>query len=236
MLERFIDLFGTAQIEWLSADREFIGREWWAYLQAKGIVFYIRIRHHLHIEREGKKLMHASHLFKRLVVGQAWLYPKAVIIGGVVVYLTAKKIPTQHDRWEWLIVASNQAAPDAFEQYAQRWQIETMFKALKTNGFNFEDTHIKHDERLDQLMMVLALTFVWAYKMGIYKHTHLKAITKKAHGRMAHSCSTMAWICSSKSFAIPTTLLMKWFLSSDFSATNPLLTNSSFCRVLRPIF
>ena len=187
LLERFIDLFGTAQIEWLSADREFIGREWWAYLQAKGIVFYIRIRHHLHIEREGKKLMHASHLFKRLVVGQAWLYPKAVIIGGVVVYLTAKKIPTQHDRWEWLIVASNQAAPDAFEQYAQRWQIETMFKALKTNGFNFEDTHIKHDERLDQLMMVLALTFVWAYKMGIYKHTHLKAITKKAHGRMAHS-------------------------------------------------
>ena len=39
LLERFIDLSGTAQIEWLSADREFIGREWWAICKLRVLSF-----------------------------------------------------------------------------------------------------------------------------------------------------------------------------------------------------
>jgi IS4 transposase len=34
------------------------------------------------------------------------------------------------------------------EYYKQGWQIETLFRALKSSGFNREDTHIIDLERL----------------------------------------------------------------------------------------
>ena len=40
---------------------------------------------------------------------------------------------------ELLIVVTNDAPEEALAIYAQRWQIETLFAALKTRGFNLED-------------------------------------------------------------------------------------------------
>lgn len=42
-----------------------------------------------------------------------------------------------------------------------------MIKAFKTAGFNTEQTQFTGYERLDKLLMLIALTFVWAYKVGI---------------------------------------------------------------------
>ena len=32
---------------------------------------------------------------------------------------------------------------DAVATYRQRWQIETCFRAMKSSGFNIEDTHLR---------------------------------------------------------------------------------------------
>ncbi|MBQ8265390.1 MAG: transposase [Bacteroides sp.] len=35
--------------------------------------------------------------------------------------------------------------------YKERWQIETAFKAMKTSGFNIEDTHLTDIDRIERL-------------------------------------------------------------------------------------
>ena len=44
MLESFIEIFGVEKIASLTADREFIGEEWFSWLKEKGIPFVIRLK------------------------------------------------------------------------------------------------------------------------------------------------------------------------------------------------
>lgn len=50
--------------------------------------------------------------------------------------------------------------------YKQRWTIENLFAALKTRGFNFEDSHITNAARLENLLGVLCLAAFWAVQLG----------------------------------------------------------------------
>ena len=50
--------------------------------------------------------------------------------------------------------------------YSQRWEIETMFRAFKSAGFDCEATHISDDLRLDTLMQVVSIAFCLAYQVG----------------------------------------------------------------------
>ena len=62
-----------------------------------------------------------------------------------------------------------------------------MFKAFKTNGFNLEDTHLREIERIDKLIALVSIAFIWAYKVGLNKHLKEKSIPIKKHGRRAYS-------------------------------------------------
>ena len=68
--------------------------------------------------------------------------------------------------------------------YKERWQIESAFKALKTSGFNIEDTHLTDIERVSKLLSLVLIAFAWVYRAGIYLDT-LKPIKIKKHGRRA---------------------------------------------------
>jgi len=42
-----------------------------------------------------------------------------------------------------------------------------LFGALKSRGFNLEDTHLKEPERLTRLLALLAIAFTWQGKRVI---------------------------------------------------------------------
>ncbi|MEY4540280.1 MAG: hypothetical protein RLZZ306_2037, partial [Bacteroidota bacterium] len=69
---------------------------------------------------------------------------------------------------------------------AKRWTIECFFKAIKTAGFNLEDTHLKDQQRLEKLLAVIAIAFVWVYLIGEYENQQ-KPISILAHNRRAFS-------------------------------------------------
>lgn len=50
--------------------------------------------------------------------------------------------------------------------YAERWGIEVLFGCCKQRGFNFEDTHLTKLERIDTLIYLLGIAFIWAFKPG----------------------------------------------------------------------
>ena len=88
---------------------------------------------------------------------------------------------------EYIIVVTNRNPKAALSSYAKRWQIECLFKALKSSGFDFEATHLKHLERISTLLAVVTLAFLWALKVGEFVHRQLKPVRMKSHGRKQKS-------------------------------------------------
>ena len=86
-----------------------------------------------------------------------------------------------------LILVSFSRPDQALEQYRMRWQVETLFRGLKSSGFNIEDTHVVALERLEKLMLLVMIAFVWCYRIGDFIDTHLRPIKIKKHGRRAVS-------------------------------------------------
>jgi hypothetical protein len=80
-----------------------------------------------------------------------------------------------------LILVSPEFCHDPAAQYQKRWGIETLFGALKSRGFNLEQTHLKDLERLSRLLALLALAFTWAFIVGQWQ-VSVKELKLKKHG------------------------------------------------------
>ncbi|MCC8397905.1 MAG: hypothetical protein LN569_01060 [Rickettsia endosymbiont of Labidopullus appendiculatus] len=87
---------------------------------------------------------------------------------------------------ELAVLIHNDDINNPAEIYAQRWQIETMFKAFKSAGFNCEAPHITDDLRLDTLMQVMSIAFCLAYQTGEIVVVDKPIIIKK-HGYRQNS-------------------------------------------------
>ena len=71
--------------------------------------------------------------------------------------------------------------------YKKRREIETAFKAMKSSGFNIEDTHMSDMERIARLVAMVCMALVWAYLVGEHKDINIKPIRILKHGRKAKS-------------------------------------------------
>jgi hypothetical protein len=187
LINRFICLFGTHSIENVLADREFIGDDWIADLIAMKIRFYFRIKENMRVNVPRAGMRKVLWLFNSLPLHGALHYRKIVQLGKQWVYLSGVKTIGRDGGIEFVIIATYSFDPLTLTKYKDRWQIETMFKALKTSGFNLEDTHLIDLNRISKLLCLLCIAFVWAYLAGIYKHQNIKEIKIKKHGRKAFS-------------------------------------------------
>lgn len=187
LINRFIQLFGKDVIDCIVADREFVGEKWLEYLNFNNIRYYIRIRNNFKVFLPHKnKEEKASHLFNNLKINQFKFYPKIVRINGQLCYLSGCKLINNGGKPDFLIIVSYNKPECAQNDYKKRWQIEMCFKAMKTSGFDIEKTHLQDIDRLEKLILLVIIAFVWCYKVGIYLHS-LKPIKIKKHGRKAKS-------------------------------------------------
>ena len=187
LVQDFIDHFGKDRIDCLLADREFVGHRWLNFLNENKIRYFIRIRNNFKIYCPRKqKEIKAKHLFHNLKVGELRHYSKIVEMNGEYCYLSGIKT-IRDGKLDFCIIVSFNKPEEALEYYAKRWQIETLFRGLKSSGFNLEDTHVKQHDRLEKLIMLVMIAFVWCYKIGDFIDSQIKAIRIKKHGRRAIS-------------------------------------------------
>jgi len=99
--------------------------------------------------------------------------------------LSASKIKNKEGKPEFQIVISFCKPEIAQKTYKDRWQIETAFRAMKTSGFNLEDTHLTDIERIEKLVAIVTIVFFCAYLIGIYLLENHKPIRILNNGRMA---------------------------------------------------
>ena len=187
LVERFIRLFGKDAIDCIVADREFVGETWLSYLNFNNIRYYIRIRNNFKVFVPHKnKEIKASHLFNRFKINQFEYYNKIVRVNGQLCYLSGCKLNNREGKLDFLIIVSFNKPDKAMQAYEKRWQIEMCFRALKTSGFDIEKTHLSDLERIEKLVLLIIVAFVWCYKVGIYCN-NIKPIPIKKHGRKAKS-------------------------------------------------
>jgi len=187
LINRFLRLFGKEVIESIVADREFVGEQWLEFLNRNSIRYYIRIRNNFKVFIPHKdKEIKASHLFNRFKPNEFVHYNKIVRVNGQLCYLSGCKLNSSNGKQDFLIIVSFNKPEKAQQDYKQRWQIEMCFKAMKSSGFDIEKTHLQDILRIEKLILLVMIAFVWCYKIGIHLH-QINPINIKKHGRKAKS-------------------------------------------------
>jgi hypothetical protein len=182
LLKHFLCEFGHERIQCLTADREFIGTEWVKFLKRQRIRFRIRIKRNTLVSNpSASSEINAFRFFQNCRIGEARLLPQPRRVWGMTVHVVGMRIKN-----EYLILITNEAPDTALDDYAQRWEIETLFGCLKSRGFNFEDTHLTSLERISKLLSVLTMALCWSLRIGEWLHAK-KPIAIKKHGRRAQS-------------------------------------------------
>jgi transposase len=120
-------------------------------------------------------------------MGEFKHYPKIVYINNAACYISASVIKSKTGKPEFQFLISFNNPSKSKECYKKRWQIETMFKALKSSGFNIEKTHLQQIERIEKLVALVFIAFVWCYKVGIYIDQNEIKVKIKKHGYRAKS-------------------------------------------------
>lgn len=183
LVDRFVRHFGKDCLAGLLCDREFVGKDWFAYLKSSGIPFYIRIKSNAVTTNSRGQVASVWTLFLDLKHREERVLRGARKVYGVDVFLVGVRC----DNGEQLIVATHEEDSEAITIYRLRWEVETLFSCLKGRGFRFEDTHITDPQRIQKLVAVLAIAFAWAHRVGEWRHEHQCRIKVKKHGRMAMS-------------------------------------------------
>ncbi|MEN8365751.1 IS4-like element ISAba1 family transposase [Acinetobacter baumannii] len=183
LIQRFIAIFGKDRIVNVFADREFIGEQWFTWLIEQDINFCIRVKKNFIVTNHLGKNHKISDLFRHLKVGQIECRKRRILVGRVKLYISALQL----ENGELLLVVSPQFNANAIQDYALRWEIETLFSCLKGRGFNLENTRLTDPRRVKKLIAVLAISFCWCYLTGEWQHNQKKAIKIKKHGRLSMS-------------------------------------------------
>lgn len=182
LLEIFLKLFGKERIQHLSGDREFVGKQWLTWLRAQGIDFRMRIHENYQIANARGKLVPAWRLFAQTRVNTPLIVAEPRRMWGEEWHFSGCYL----GKGAYLIVVTPGLVQTAVEDYARRWEIETLFAAFKTRGFCLEQTHLRDPERLSKLVALLALTFCWCHKIGEWLHER-EPLKLKKHGRKPKS-------------------------------------------------
>lgn len=184
LMERYLALFGASSIQWLLADREFIGSRWMDFLNKNSIPFAIRVKENLSIVLENGKVCSLRTLLRnRRARSVVHRFEGRLPETATPVRVAIKQLRTD----AWLIIMTNQDdAKAALNAYRKRWGIECLFGDAKTRGLNLEDTRLTDPAKLATLLGILAMAVSWAYRCAMQTMGH-RAIVRKVHGRREKS-------------------------------------------------
>ncbi len=179
LMERFFAACPGRKWGGLLADREFIGKDWFAFLARHRLDPCIRLPATATVGRYGLPVWA---YFKKLQPGEVRIWYRPLVVYGVALRVSA----TKNAAGETLYLAHRGRARTNLRRYAQRWQAENLHSALKTRGFNLEDTGLTRAERVSTLLTAVSVAFIWACLTGELLAAKMPSEHKK-HGHRAVS-------------------------------------------------
>jgi hypothetical protein len=192
-LRRFFRVVEPSEIEAVIADREFISTKWLGWLQAREIPFVVRLRSDRHLVSPEGTSLPARMLARPLALRQVKILDREHSLCGTdgdsaEVRVVLKRIDDRSAEDQFLILATSGVDPaEATGLYRERWQVETLFAALKSRGYDLERTHLTEPDRTGRLIGLLALAFGWTWLVGERRANREGPPRKKSHDRRERS-------------------------------------------------
>lgn len=152
----------------LLADRGFRDHDWALLCAECGWGYRIRIVRNIHIRLRHGTTVRLEALKPRqgrtLCLRNACLTQHHAFVTHVSMTWTrgeGKAAP------ELVIVISDEPAhPDRLSEYAVRMDIEQSFRDDKSGGFDMDHTRLVHPERLERLLLAVAIATLWCHEVG----------------------------------------------------------------------
>jgi len=195
VLEAALCALDAEEVEALTADREFISVAWLKRLQSASIPFAIRLRsdRRLRLGEDGPALS-AKMYARGLAIGESRVVGMRRLDGSeeasvpvrVIVRRVGSDAQPLKDRF--LVLATSGLDPTRGPAlYRRRWEVETLFAALKSRGFDLEATRLTAPGRIRRLIGLLAVAFAWSHLVGEKRAETEGPPSRKAHGRRSRS-------------------------------------------------
>lgn len=174
----------------LLADREFIGDQWFSFLDDQDINFIIRLRKKQYQavvnQTDKDKDKDANTTYSKLIA-------KALKKGYAQTLITISKKTFRLEFWRnkhqeeskkepvIFLLTNNLAKKRVGKQYTKRWRIEYCFKHLKSNGFNIEAIGFKKIHKVQFLIAMVVVVYILSIceGMAIDKQNNTKSKWKK---------------------------------------------------------
>jgi hypothetical protein len=224
LMQVFQATFPDQAVASLTGDREFIGNAWIEWLQQAAIPHFLRLREDMQVFNDSHAPLPLRQHGARLRTGERRVLKGCWRIGGSErnasppVRIVILRLKTG----ELLIIASRSRPQHALNIDRQRWNIETLFAALKTRGFNLEATHMTDPAKLSTLIAILAMAAGVAYKTGLWA---LRGQPRrcKGHGRPARSLFALGLdalrkLCASRTFAQSLQILLGLLIGNSMES------------------
>ena len=161
--------------EWRA--REFIGGEWFRFLNRKGIKRTIRVRKNAVVAE-----LRVDTGFGDLKVGEVRCLAERAYMYGEVMQVVA----TRSLAGDLVAIATDFSVRDTCVVYRTRWSVGAPSPASRSVGSSLLRTGITPPDRLERLSGLLILAWVNCLRVGVWRHAQLP-IKAKAHGRPAMS-------------------------------------------------
>lgn len=164
----------------LLADREYIGSAWFASLKQAGLDFVIRLRkgnYKTQIGQQGSKYSKLERKAKARLGGIFW---QEFSLQDQVYFYVLVAYRNRNQQVEMLRLITTLTPAKAVACYGLRYRIETMFKHLKSNGFDLQSLHVQKAYKVQLMMAALVLAYSLAVVYGL-KDFKKKVSLKKHH-------------------------------------------------------
>lgn len=155
----------------LLADRGFGRTELARFCQNQGLDYIIRISPDVHVRcasYRGKLIDYPVHKgICRLLASVAYRQHHSVTQNIVVRWV--RNLPAKRDEC-WFLMSSLNAGPAQISRlYGQRMTVEQLFRDNKSkrNGWSLRDTKITRADRLDRLLLILAIAYLLLCGIGL---------------------------------------------------------------------
>lgn len=66
----------------------------------------------------------------------------------------------------WRLATNLSTEAETLRKYGKRMRIDEMFSDFKSRGFHLEKTNLRHADRIDRLILLVALVYVWLMFLG----------------------------------------------------------------------
>lgn len=154
------------------ADRGFGRTELGRFCRRYGFHYVIRIQPKVRIQVGSRKFRLDLYPVKK---GQCFKLPGVLYrsehdpLEQHVVVCWKKDLPKRRDECWYLMTDLDRSAGELVDLYARRMQIEQFFRDTKSkrNGWSLRDTGLRQPERLDRLILILALAYLLLVGLGL---------------------------------------------------------------------